>query len=71
MLIEAVSLPAEGSIARGMPYMNILILMKDMNGQSELQSPLTQTEIHLKKEKNFMVFTVVCHGKKGDGQGKL
>jgi len=66
-------LPAEGSVPRGfIPF--------DIENTSEgyqlakltLKSPLDSTQIDLKKGKAlYDIYCGICHGNKGNGQGKL
>lgn len=65
--------PVEGTISRGhVPYE-----YPDTNegyeaAKSALKSPLTPYTVNSKKgEALYGIYCVVCHGKKGDGQGPL
>jgi len=70
--VEA-QLPAEGSVARGyIPF--------DIEGTTEgyelakatLTNPLDSTQVDLERGKElYDIYCGICHGNKGDGQGKL
>jgi len=72
--IEA-QLPAEGSIARGY---NITFDINDPStagyelAKATAKSPLDSTQVDLTRGKElYDIYCGICHGNKGDGQGKL
>lgn len=66
-------LPAEGSVARG----HIPFDIENTNAGYELakatlMNPLDSTQVDFKRGKElYDIYCGICHGNKGDGQGKL
>jgi len=66
-------LPAEGSIPRGFTPFDIDNTIEGYElAKTTLTSPLDSTQIDLKRGKElYNIYCGICHGNKGDGQGKL
>jgi mono/diheme cytochrome c family protein len=69
----AAQTPPIGAIARGkMPF----VIPEGLEGyayaKDSLQSPLDRSKSNLDKgKKSYEIYCAICHGTKGDGQGKL
>ncbi|MFL1010741.1 c-type cytochrome [Flavisericum labens] len=70
--VEA-QLPAEGSIPRGYVPFDIENTTEGYTFAKEtLKSPLDSTQVDLERGKElYDIYCGICHGNKGDGQGKL
>ena len=70
--VEA-QLPVEGTVSRGwMPYDYDNTNEGYASAKANLTNPLPYTEANLTNgEALFGIYCAICHGKKGDGQGKL
>lgn len=66
-------LPAQGSIKRGfVPYELADSPEGYAASKNVLKSPLDSTSVDFEKGKElFNIYCAICHGEKGDGQGKL
>lgn len=65
-------LPAQGSIKRGFVPYELPNTPSGYEASKGLTSPLEASEENLKKgEELFNIYCISCHGKKGDGKGKL
>ncbi|MCF7567473.1 cytochrome c [Sabulilitoribacter arenilitoris] len=70
--IEA-QLPAQGSVARGYIPFDIENTTEGYElAKATLMSPLDSTQVNLERGKKlYDIYCGICHGNKGDGQGKL
>jgi len=70
--VEA-QLPAEGSIARGYSLFDIENTAEGFAFAKEnLKNPIDSTQVDLARGKElYDVYCSICHGNKGNGQGKL